>query len=491
MFRKSDQEYISEKGLSLEQVQNQLKKFEEGFPSIKLSSPAIIDDGIIQLANIEKDIQRYENCDASVIKFVPASGAATRMFKALFSFLDTYDKTEESFKELKSEDKKLDVFFSDLKEFAFYNDLLAAFESIHGFSVEEALKRNAYDLVVECLLKSQGLDYGNLPKGLLKFHSYKSFERTPVEEHMTEGKRYATKAGVTKIHFTVSKEHLKGFQNHVNGVAEHSNDLFEISFSVQKEKTDTIASTLNFEPFRDENEKLLFRPAGHGALLENLNELEADIVFVKNIDNVVSDRLKEETIDFKKALAGVLILFQEKIFDLLERHDLGEDIVRESNELLNQIGLKGNFSSEEVPKLLNRPIRVCGMVKNEGEPGGGPFWIKNEGFESLQIIESAQINKSEKRQIEIFNRGTHFNPVDLVLGIRNYKGKKFDLLAYRDSEAGFISEKSYNGEQLLAMELAGLWNGGMAYWNTIFVEVPLSTFSPVKTVTDLLKEAHR
>jgi hypothetical protein len=325
----------------------------------------------------------------------------------------------------------------------------------------------------------------------LQFHKYGDVFKTPAQEHLTEGLHYSSKENKVRIHFTVSPEHKNAFEDHVNESVKNLPGEFEIKFSTQKPKTDTIAVNMDNSPFRLDNGELLFRPAGHGALLENLNELDADIIFIKNIDNVVPDRLKEETIRYKKALAGLLLSYQERAFELLEQNDAGESIDSTGRKLLEEMGIKGDLSSSEIRQKLNRPIRVCGMVKNEGEPGGGPFWVKDkQGKESLQIVESAQVDMRNKFQVQIFKESTHFNPVDLVCGTKNYKGEKFDLLNYRDLESGFISEKSNSGRKLKAMELPGLWNGSMADWNTIFVEVPLITFNPVKTVNDLLKENH-
>ncbi|MEQ9229757.1 MAG: DUF4301 family protein, partial [Cyclobacteriaceae bacterium] len=333
--------------------------------------------------------------------------------------------------------------------------------------------------------------FDQLPKGLLPFHKYANEVRTPAHEHLVESLGYAQKGTALKIHFTVSPEHLKPFQDHLAEVAESFQEKFDITYSVQKPETDTVAVTLNNDPFKKENGELLFRPAGHGALLENLNERKADILFLKNIDNVVPDRLKPETIKYKRLLAGVLLSFQERIFDLLKRADGGEDIHEEGKALLEEVGIKGNFTSGQIIDKLNRPIRVCGMVKNQGEPGGGPFWVESNGFESLQIVEGAQVDKEDPSQAKIFQKSTHFNPVDIVCGVRDFKGNKFDLLKYRDSETGFITNKSFQGQPIKAMELPGLWNGGMADWNTIFVEVPIVTFNPVKTVNDLLRPEHQ
>jgi len=492
MFTETDKTQLTDKGINQSSIEAQLARFKQGFPAINITSAATLNNGILKLSDeqISSLISQYEHAEVEVLKFVPASGAATRMFKSLFAFSEQAEETED-LKSLMQSDQSMAKFFEELKSFAFYSELSEAYINRNGHSIGEALNNGMHGQVLDALLLSDGLNYGSLPKGLLAFHAYSDETRTPAAEHLQEGISYAVKSNQVNIHFTVSPEHLEAFKKHVARIIDQlGSDLgFSISYSIQKPETDTIAATMDGEPFRDSDGKLLFRPAGHGALLENLNDIEQELIFVKNIDNVVTDRHKAETIRFKKALAGVLLDYQARAFGLLEKHDLEEDISEEGKSLLEQMGVRG-FKESEIPNLLNRPIRVCGMVKNEGEPGGGPFWVQGEHFESLQIVESAQIDMSDASQVDVFKNGTHFNPVDLVCGVKNYKGEKFDLRQFRDEEAGFISEKSFQGRQLQAMELPGLWNGAMAHWNTIFVEVPLITFNPVKTVNDLLKPAH-
>lgn len=492
MFTEADKKQIAEKGIGVDQVKAQLDRFERGFPSTNISESATINNGIRRLtqAEVESFQKKYEQAEIAVLKFVPASGAATRMFKALFAFLDDFDGTENSFEDISREDKKIGKFFQHINEFAFYDELESLI-SKKGLSIPDARKQYKHNDIIKLLLGEEGLNYGSLPKGLLHFHKYENETRTPAQEHLHEGIAYAAKNGKVSIHFTVSPEHRSAFEEHLRFSIEQleSNVEFNIAYSSQKPETDTIAAAPNFQPFRNADGRLLFRPAGHGALLQNLNELSSDIIFIKNIDNVVPDRLKEETIKYKQALAGVLLSYQDRTFDLLRKHDAGENIFSDARKLLEDMGVRG-FSEDEILSLLDRPIRVCGMVKNEGEPGGGPFWVKSGELESLQIVESAQVDTSDPEKQKVFESGTHFNPVDVVCGVKNYKGEKFDLLKYRDEEAGFIAQKSFQGKKLLAMELPGLWNGAMADWNTIFVEVPLVTFNPVKTVTDLLKDTH-
>ena len=366
-----------------------------------------------------------------------------------------------------------------------------------------------YKAVVEGLLGSEGLNYGRLPKGLLKFHRYESGARTPFEEHLVEGAHYAKDGkGCVLVHFTVSPEHRALFealaQEKKADLGRELEAEFDISFSEQKPSTDTIAVNADNTPFRNADGTLLFRPGGHGALIENLNDIEADVVFIKNIDNVVPDRLKADTVTYKKLLAGVLVGLQAQAFaylDELDEGNVGEDRLQEMLRFVEEQlhckstaarALEGLELMDYLYCKLNRPMRVCGMVRNVGEPGGGPFWAYNpDGTVSLQILESSQIDMTDAKKKAMFEQGTHFNPVDLVCAVCNYEGTPFDLREYVDPATGFISHKSKDGRELKALELPGLWNGAMSDWNTIFVEVPLSTFNPVKTVNDLYREQHQ
>jgi hypothetical protein len=379
-----------------------------------------------------------------------------------------------------------------------------------GKSLDECIQKNDFTSILDYTLSPKGLNYGNLPKGILKFHHYGTFARTATGEHLVEGAHYcANRAKQVTVHLTVSPEHLSNFKDLIAYVQPYYESMFgvslDISFSVQKPSTDTIAVDMNNEPFREKDGSLVFRPGGHGALIENLNDLDCDIVFIKNIDNVVPDRLKAETYRYKKLLGGLLLQLQGKAFNLLKALDKkppSEEVIDEATQFCGK-QINTSFPSdfyhwEESKKvrflqnILNRPIRVCGMVKNEGEPGGGPFWVKNkQGEVSLQIVESSQIDLKNPEQKKIFNSSTHFNPVDLVCSLKNYKGERFDLHNYIDHNTGFIAIKSKDGKQLKALELPGLWNGAMANWITVFVEVPIITFNPVKTVNDLLREQHQ
>lgn len=507
MLTHEDKELLAKKGISEAQIAEQLSCFEKGFPFLQLAAAASVENGGIMTATGDEkqkylDVwDAYKQGDKKIVKFVPASGAASRMFKNMFEFLGAdYDVPTTDF------EKK---FFDHIHNFAFYNDLNAACMDNTGKNIDALLAEHNYKAVVSNLLEAAGLNYGSLPKGLLKFHRYADGVRTPLEEHLVEGALYAAgKSGEVNVHFTVSTEHRDLFQKLVDAkVGEYAAKYgiqYHISFSEQKPSTDTIAADMDNKPFRDKDGKLLFRPGGHGALIENLNDLDADIVFIKNIDNVVPDRLKADTVTYKKLLAGVLVTLQQQAFKYLElldsghyRHDELEEIIRfvQHDLRCRKSDIKNLEDADLViylRKKLNRPMRVCGMVKNVGEPGGGPFLAYNpDGTVSLQILESSQIDMKDPEKKAMFEQGTHFNPVDLVCAVRDYKGNKFNLLNYVDKATGFISYKSKNGKDLKALELPGLWNGSMSDWNTVFVEVPLTTFNPVKTVNDLLREQHQ
>ena len=505
MLTAEDKALLEKKGISEEKIAEQLACFEKGFPFLKLDGAASIEKGI--LAPAEEEMKAYlEAWDAymqgekNIVKFVPASGAASRMFKNMFEFLGAeYDVPTTDF------EKK---FFDNVHNFAFFADLNAACEKNNGKGIDALVAEGNYKAVVANLLEAAGLNYGALPKGLLKFHSYEDGVRTPLEEHLVEGALYAAgKTGKVNVHFTVSTEHRELFkalvEEKVAAYAAKYGVEYLVSFSEQKPSTDTVAADMENKPFRD-NGKLLFRPGGHGALIENLNDLDADVIFIKNIDNVVPDRLKDETVAYKKLIAGVLVTLQKKAFEYLELLDGGKYTHEQLEEIIKFVQTdlccrKADIKDLEdadlviyLRKKLNRPMRICGMVKNVGEPGGGPFLAYNpDGTVSLQVLESSQIDMNDPEKKAMFENGTHFNPVDLVCAVRDYKGNKFNLVNYVDKATGFISYKSKSGKELKALELPGLWNGAMSDWSTIFVEVPLGTFNPVKTVNDLLREQHQ
>lgn len=510
MFTQEDLLQLEKKGITEEVALEQIRNFEKGFPFIKLAAPATTSSGILKMN--AKELKEYVNYfedgagKLGILKFVPASGAATRMFKDLFSWRDKLSQGV-PVKTIVQEDKNAALFFEKIKVFAFWDDLSALIQDM-GMNADELVEKEDFLPLLNTLLEDDGLGYAMLPKGLLKFHRYEDSVRTPVEEHLVEGAQYACdNEGSVKLHFTVSSEHRGRFVNHVGDILNvyegNFGYRFEIKFSVQKPSTDTLAVDLDNKPFREPDNSLLFRPGGHGALIQNLNEINEDVVFIKNIDNVVPDSLKDETYKYKKALGGMLIQLLEKIHGALKAIDDGTMSLVEYAEM-RSFAIKKLFidpkllpegSPEGLPimkELLNRPVRICGMVKNVGEPGGGPFWVENpnDNTRSLQIVESSQIDHEDPEQKKIFESATHFNPVDLVCGLRNYKGEDFDLLQFIDPTTGFISQKSKDGKDLKAQELPGLWNGAMANWITLFVEVPLITFNPVKTIMDLLRKEH-
>ncbi len=506
MINETDHEFLNKKGINQEQVNIQLNHFKNGFPFMDIQKPASIEDGIITLDEEQKLMftdQYRKGIDEglSILKFVPASGAATRMFKDLFSFINADQPKQEELKK----SGPINKFLAHIKYFAFSKDL----QSICGidFSDDKAVFENGA-LIVEKLLLPDGLNYGKYPKGVIQFHNHGDKSTTPIEEHMIEGALYGQdNEGIVNLHFTVSEDHIELFKRIVDkniSLFEAKYDVkYNISYSTQKSYTDTIAVNPDNTPFRLDNDQLLFRPAGHGALIENLNDLDADIIFIKNIDNVVPSYRLKDTIQYKEALAGVLYFYQQKIYDFLEaieNETADNDLIDEILDFMQAelfIITPENLTSKEaklnyITSKLNRPIRVCGMVKNEGEAGGGPFWGIGKNNEiSLQVVESSQIDLNNNAKKKLLQQSTHFNPVDLICCTKNYVGKKFNLLDYVDPKTGFISNKSLNGKELKALELPGLWNGAMSDWTTLFVEVPISTFNPVKTVNDLLRVQHQ
>ncbi|WP_319481996.1 DUF4301 family protein [uncultured Draconibacterium sp.] len=507
MFSDKDKQQIQQRGSKLETVQNQIENFKKGFPYLPIEDAASVGKGIIRLSpeDLEKRGDRYDakiTEGTKALKFVPASGAASRMFKALFQALEDFQN--QPHEDVLAANRDAAQYVTELDKFAFAEELKQAI-------ADDGVQPSATSKL-DYLLNEKGLNYGAKPKGLLKFHSYEDGARTPFEEHLVEGAKYAAdKNNKASLHFTVSPEHQPGFEALLAEIKDKYEEQlgieFDVTFSQQKPSTDTIAVDLKNEPFRNADGSLLFRPGGHGALIENLNDLDADIIFIKNIDNVVPDRLKQPTIDFKKGLAGVLLKHQEKVFfyqhELNEKHytALSSNFLAEAanflENTLNTKPAKNHYYTEReelyqyLKEKYNRPLRVCGMVKNEGEPGGGPFWAMNaDGTVSLQVVESSQIDPDSVQQQDIVQHATHFNPVDLVCAVKNYKGDKYDLTQFTDTATGFISQKSKDGKELKAQELPGLWNGAMSNWNTLFVEVPIETFNPVKTVNDLLRDQH-
>ena len=497
MFRKEDIEQIEQRGSSVQTVEQQVERFKQGFPWMKIVAPATPERGIQVLdeAAVEAAAKYYDGAAINgKCKFVPASGAASRMFKDLFSGLDALKAGKEL-----ADDAPAAKFVDQIQSFAFYTPELFG---------EQTCKCPEYrQAVLSKTLTDEGLGYGAKPKGVLKFHKYTDGEiRTAFAEHLVEAQNYMrNEDGTANLVVTISPEHQHLFEEayaEVKAAYEAKYGVkYNITFTFQDKATDTIAVDVENKPFRTETDSLLFRPAGHGALIYNLNRIEEEVVSIKNIDNVANERLLPETATWKKVLLGKALELRDKIYGYLNALDseatpaLCDEIEAFlDNTLCVTLPAAADFEARvaALRAKLNRPIRVAGMVKNQGEPGGGPFIIaEKDGSTSLQVLESVQINMSDDHARECLASATHFNPVDIVCCLHDYKGQSFDLLQYVDEDAGFISSKSYQGRELKALELPGLWNGAMSNWNTLFVEVPLATFNPVKVVLDLLRPAHQ
>ena len=521
-WSEKDLRQMEDKGISKSKAEAQLGSFQKGFPYLEIIKSADTRAGITSLDEkaVSTALEAWERelADPSktVLKFVPASGAASRMFKELYQYLGGDEPT-----------KKVEEFLSKITDFAFYDALnRAVMLGEGGKTVSKLLEKGDGRTVVKYLLEEPGLNYGHLPKALILFHKDSpNPPRSAMEEHLAEGALYARGAnGKVRLHFTLSPEHIKPFetlyQKRRQQFEDRYNVSYEVSYSIQKPSTDTIAVNPDNTPFRNPDGSLLFRPGGHGALINNLNEVDADTIFIKNIDNVVPDFLKSDTIIYKKVLGGYLVRLRDKAYRYMSlltqtgtpSASLLEEIRKflldsfsvtvnaselqgsPEDDALEELKLEENRTglAETLRRILNRPIRVCGMVRNEGEPGGGPYIIRDRnGISSLQILESTQVNLSDPHSKEEFDHSSYFNPVDLVVCTKDYRGQKFDLPQFVDEETGFISSKSKDGKELRALELPGLWNGAMSNWNTAFVEVPADTFNPVKTVNDLLRPAHQ
>lgn len=488
-------DYLNSKGLSIEAINTQLDLIRKGTKFLNLVRPASITDGIIQISNIELDKieKKYSQLisNKTITKFIPASGAASRMFKDLYSYLDNGDVNT-----------FIITFIAGIKKFAFYNELEQSLK-LQNLDIDTLLKTKDYKTIIEFLITDKGLNYGKLPKGLLSFHKNEDSISTPIVEHVKEAIAYC--GAQPKLSFTISEIFKSKFETEINKALKQFNKDFEYQLSYQKSKTDTVASTSDFNLVETKNNEFLIRPGGHGSLIENLNDVNSDIIFIKNIDNVCSEKYLEETALYKKALVSILLQKQHTIFNYLEKledYDGKDELLNNKIETffkeelnIHSDALLSMNTSEKVQfykAKLNRPIRVCGMVKNEGEPGGGPFWVKDEEDTlGLQIVESLQINLKKNDQASILSNSSHFNPVDIVCSVKDNNNKKYDLTAFVDKDAVFVTEKSYQGKTILALEHPGLWNGGMGNWNTIFVEVSSKTFNPVKTVNDLLRDTHQ
>ena len=505
MLKPEDLKEIASKGISEATFEEQLNRFKTGFPYLKIKAVATVGNGIMRLdgeeeTSCEQAWDKFLTDGGTVEKFVPASGAASRMFKNLFEFVSSgiEEPTNDFMK----------AFFAGLENFAFFNALDAACVKVYGKGAKALVAEGKPVEVVKCLITGEGMNYGAMPKGLLQFHKVGEEVHTPLEEHLEEGAQYATdKDKKVNIHFTVSPEHRSAFEELIGEKVPEMEQKwgvkYTVSLSEQKASTDTVAVTMDNEPYR-ENGKLLFRPAGHGALIENLNDMNADVVFVKNIDNVVPASLREATVKYKKVIGGYLVKVQKQIKEYVNALRSGKYTIDDLRTMVKFLHDTLNVRNEQTKNLddselavyllnkFNRPIRVCGVVKNDGEPGGGPYIAYNaDGTTSPQILESAQFDKSKPESVELIKSGSHFNPVDLVCYIKDVDGNKFDLKKYVDKDTGLISEKSKSGVTIKALELPGLWNGSMSDWNTVFVEVPIVTFNPVKTVNDLLRPQHQ
>ena len=499
MLTDRDIRFLKQRGMDIEDVRFQIKILREGGRILNLKRPCALGDGIqrIDESRIDTLISRYEDavCRGRCMKFVPASGAATRMFKSLMAYLKGEDGREE-----------VEDFFKNIEKFAFYDDLLKVMER-NSLDFRSLIQKRDYKTVLEFLLKEKGLGLSHLPKGLIRFHRYGNTARTPFEEHLLEAAYYVMdRDGNVQVHFTILKEHEGRIKRHIEEALKRFGEKakFHVTFSFQAPSTDTVSMDLQGNLLRDEEGNLAFRPGGHGALLENLNSIGGDIVFIKNIDNVLSEDGWPHVARYKKTLGGILLEVQEEIHSYISK------LNRETSvELLDQVTdfikkrlnvipaskideLSLEKKREYLLNILNRPLRVCGMVKNVGEPGGGPFWIEeDDGSMSVQIVESAQINMEMPEQKRIWESSTHFNPVDIVCALRDMDGRSYDLRKFCDRYAWFVTIKSKDGVDIKAIERPGLWNGSMAYWNSVFVEVPSDTFSPVKKVLDLLRPLHQ
>ena len=505
-------------GITERGIVSQLDAFKRPAPYLRLKRPCTVDDGIhiILEEELPSLIEHHKAAadQGRCLKFVPASGAATRMFEIplwLYTNEPRMDRNEiaRMAKAGKGSFEDLLGFIDNFERFAFF-DVLKSVMAEAGLDIHVLLQEGRFGEIFEYLLTPRGLNYANLPKGLLPFHEYPDGNRTSFEEHLVEAAEYVRDArGVCRLHFTISREHREGFGRLLEKLrplyeAKYHVE-FQVDFSTQKGSTNTIAVDMENRPFRLADGNIHFRPAGHGTLIENLNNIRGDIIFIKNIDNIIPDRLKAPTFTWKKALAGYLLKIQERIFSYMERLDKGNDEDRFFHEALDFVETDLFLPIRETLRLgstgekrkfllatLNRPLRVCGQVPSRGEAGGGPFWVEGrDGTLSMQIVERAQVDPGSVRQQEIWHAATHFNPVDVVCGVRDYRGNPFDLKKYVAPDAIIITKKSQEGRELKALELPGLWNGAMAHWITIFVEVPLITFNPVKTINDLLREEHQ
>lgn len=507
-FTDADLRQLQQKGISVDTVEKQLESFRKGFPYLKIESAAGIGTGITPVDDDLMKIaeERWNGFLADggrVVKFVPASGAASRMFKALFAFVNS----EES---IPAEGSPVAELVANIEKFAFFADLENTVGRLYGKTIAELVAEGRAKDLVKALILPEGLNYGALPKALLKFHRYGDESVTALEEQLAEGAEMAaSKDGAVNVHFTVSADHHKLFdaklEQAIPEIEKKKGVKFHVSLSEQKPSTDTIAVTPDNELFRDDSGRLVFRPGGHGALIENLNDIDSTVVFIKNIDNIAQKGLRDKSVQYKKVLGGMLMLVHDRMTALAARlrSNPDEATVEEARKFVNGIlctttvdlenAACAKCAAEEILRIFDRPLRVCGMVRNEGEPGGGPYnaWSSDGKTLAPQILESSQIDLSKDENKELMAKATHFNPVDLACYLKREDGSAYDLPRYVDHATGFISSKSLGGRELRALELPGLWNGAMSDWNTVFIEVPAFTFTPAKTVNDLLRAPHQ
>ena len=508
-FSSEDLTQLKGRNISIAIVENQFERFRTGFPYLKIDSPASVGHGIMKLDHVREAEctdrwNRFLADGGDVLKFVPASGAASRMFKALFAFVNGSE-------DLPKPGSPVAELVEHISEIAFYEQLQATAMRLYGVDVESLVESGRIKDLISAIIMPDGMNYCALPNAILTFHRYADGStRTSLEEQLAEGAQTAaSKGGKVKLHFTVSADHRKLFEDKLKEAVPAMEKKFgvsyEISLSEQKASTDTIAVTPDNELFRDNNGRLVFRPGGHGALIENLNDLNSEVVFIKNIDNVVADSHRADTVRYKQVIGGLLMLVRDTVLDFIKELSVpgvAAARVDAAASFLSEVLYTRYVGLEDLPceerrlvllELLDRPLRVCGMVRNDGEPGGGPYnAYSSDGYTvAPQILESTQIDLSRAENVEMMAKATHFNPVDLVCCLTRHDGSHFNLPDYVDHETGFISEKSFDGRDLRALELPGLWNGAMSRWNTVFVEVPATTFNPVKTVNDLLRPSHR
>ena len=483
-----DQAQLENLGISLSQYERQLKQIKEGIPFVNLARPATLNDGIIPIEDSEKYLEIFTQkaSQYKLQKFVPASGAATRMFKSLYSFLEDF-RPSDSFEAYAEKHPSLKQFFECFDRFPFAEALK------NTIGLNDPISNQDRITLVSTMLNEPPFEFGNKPKAILPFHKEEQ-PYTPLFIHLIEALDYAQGS----VHFTVSEDHLDVISEEIERLKESCDFKVEVSYSFQKKHTDTPALNTDFTPARTVDGDLLFRPGGHGALIENLSKLQADFVFIKNIDNICVRRDWAEHHKFKRILAGFAFEIQEQIHrfqkEVCESPEAA-DLAEIESFLGAYFGYELNKGAKDplfdLKNALFRPLRVCAMVRNEGEPGGGPFWVSTSDGERLQIVESAQIDKGNPGQNAILQNATHFNPVDIVCGLTDYGGEPYQLEDFVDYKQGFIAHKTYEGNEILALELPGLWNGAMAFWNTLFVEVPSMTFNPVKTVNDVLRDSHQ